>query len=161
MVKAARKMAKPPRRRVAVKEHKPASGTCTYLGCFTFEESGDHERHGSFQLVVDATSPRQALERCRLRLQKLRATTPLFDDPIKFYIEGIVKLSGSRAAGLLVNWESGDRPHDPKIRITCLIPEQEDTSAVAYHYEPEGNDKSEPDDRGVPPFLEFGPRSSP
>jgi hypothetical protein len=152
-------MGKPLRRRPIVHRRKAAAGPCTYLGCFTFEESGERERRGSFQLVVDATSPRQAVGRCRLRLQKLRDTTTLFDDPVKFYIEGIIKLSGSFAGGLLVNWESGDRLPDPRVRITCLIPEQEDHRALDYRFEPEGSEKRKTgDDHVMDPFLEFGPR---
>ena len=142
-----------PRRR------RPPSPPCLYLGCFYFDEPGDRERTGSFQLVVEATSPEDAVDRCQRRLRGLRETTTLFDDPVTIYIEGIIKLTGSFENGLLVNWESGDRPPPPDARITCMIPEQKDHKAIEYGWRPDGERRGKKKgDLGevVDPFLDFG-----
>ncbi len=38
-----------------------------YLGCFSFDRLGDPEWAGTFQLVVEASDPEQAVGRCRTR----------------------------------------------------------------------------------------------
>jgi hypothetical protein len=137
---------KPPKKKVLPPE--PA----LYLGCFNFERPGETDREGTFQMVVQASTPKQALDRFRARLRKLRTTTTLFDSPVTIYMEGVIALRGSFDDGLLVNWESGEAPPLPNVRLMCLIPEQDDTEAESYGIGPE-------EDGDVEPFLDFGGRT--
>jgi len=98
---------------------------------------------GSFQLVVEATSRDDALERCHDRLHHLRETTRLFNEPIAIFTDGVIKLSGSFKEGLLVNWESPEHVS----RIACLMPETGEHEAEGYSIN-HGNT--------IEPFLEFG-----
>lgn len=119
-----------------------SSRACLYLACFYFDRP-KRKQTGSFQIVVEATSPDDALERCHTRLQHLRAETKLFDEPIAIFTDGVIKLAGSFEEGLLVNWESPQ----PLGRISCLMPETEKHEAVGYSI-----------DHGetIEPFLDFG-----
>jgi hypothetical protein len=133
------------------------SAPCLYLGCFFFDEPGERERTGSFQIVVEATEPLEAVDKCRDRLRWLRTSTTLFDEPVTIYIEGIIKLSGTFAKGLLVNFESGDSPPTPQVELTCLIPEQTDHGAFDYGWKPpRSGRKSKEDKDTIEPFLDFG-----
>ena len=59
-----------------------------YVACFHFDERSPRgARNGSFQLVVKATSPDDATEKCHARLCELRETTSLFDRSMKIYFE--------------------------------------------------------------------------
>ena len=125
------------------------SGPALYLGCFQFDEPGELNYDGTFQMVVQASTPKQAVDRFRARLRKLRTTATLFDSPVTIYMEGFIALRGAFEDGLLVNWESGQSPTAPHARITCLIPEQDDTDAEGYGF---GSDEDGP----MEPFLDFG-----
>lgn len=120
-----------------------------YLGCFSFDEPGDEDYQGTFQIVVEAAEPGQALDRMRARLRKLRTTTSLFDKPSTIYVDTVIKLKGSFKEGLLVNWVSGPE-RLPSWQIGCAIPEQ-DHEAEAY--DPVKGKKKE---ETVEPFLDFG-----
>ena len=49
-----------------------------YVGCFHFDERSPRgPRSGSFQLVVEATIPDDAAEKCHAQLCELRETTPI------------------------------------------------------------------------------------
>src|SRR5262249_51625107 len=115
---------------------KTAPTPSLYLGCFFFDAPGEQDQTGTFQVVVEARSPEDAVDRFSKRLRKLRTTTTLFDDPTTIYINGLIKLSGSFENGLLVNYASGDSPPEPHFGIACLIPEQKDHQAVDYGFEP-------------------------
>ncbi len=130
---------------------------CLYLGCFVFDEPGERDRTGTFQMVVEARSPEDAVDRFSKRLRKLRTTTTLFDDPTTIYINGFIKLSGSFEDGLLVNYEAGDSPPAPHGQIGCLIPEQRDHGADAYGFDPSQKGKKLKEDADtLEPFLDFG-----
>lgn len=145
-------------RKTSTKRKTPAKSSL-YLGCFYFDEPGETERSGSFQIVVEASSPEQAIDRFRKRLQQLRDTTTLFNRPVTIFIEGFIKLGGSFKRGLLVNWDSGQAPLVPNVRLTCLIPEQTDHKSVGYGFDPEGDPDNPQDDevgKTIAPFLDFG-----
>jgi hypothetical protein len=124
-------------------------GPCLFLGCFFFDRPGEPEHTGTFQLVVEASSPDQAADRCLARLRKLRAETTLFNDPSTIYLEGLIRLTGSFVDGLLVNYECRQRPAPPDWQIGCLIPEQDDHDAASFGREPKKNGDMEP-------FVDFG-----
>jgi hypothetical protein len=119
-----------------------------YLGCFSFDEPGEEDYQGTFQIVVEAADPGQALDRMRARLRRLRTTTSLFDKPSTIYVDTVIKLKGSFKEALLVNWVSGPE-QSPSWKIGCAIPEQ-DHEAEAYDAV-KGKKKET-----VEPFLDFG-----
>src|SRR5262245_28533949 len=86
---------------------------CLFLLCFSFDEPGEPEHIGTFQLVVEATGPENAVDRGRVRLRRLRASTTLFDDPVTIYLDGIIRLTGSFKDGVVVNWVSERAPPSP------------------------------------------------
>jgi hypothetical protein len=133
---------------------KRESTPCLFLGCFSFDRPGDEEWTGTFQLVVEATGPENAVDRCRVRLRRMRTNTTLFDNPVTIYLDGLIRLTGSFQHGLLVNWESGPSPPPPNGTLSCLIPEQTDHSADAWGWEPTRRKKG--DDHTIEPFLDFG-----
>jgi hypothetical protein len=134
-----------------------AAPTCLYLGCFSFDLPGEREEEGTFQILVDAPSPEDAVEQFQRRLRKLRTTTTLFDDPSTIYLIGLIQLGGSFKNGLLVNWEHGDAPPDPNMKIGCLIPEQKDHECVEYGYTRAGKGKrGKKDEDMFEPFVDFG-----
>jgi hypothetical protein len=122
-----------------------------YLGCFSFDEPGDEEHEGTFQVVVEAANPEQAVNRMRTRLRKLRTAASLFDSPTTIYLDGFIELKGSFKDGLLVNWVSGPA-RSPSWQIMNLVPEQ-DHEAEAYGVDDESKDDA------IEPFLDFGGQS--
>ncbi len=143
--------AKTHRKRTAKPSAQAAQTGLLYLGCFSFDEPGDEEHEGTFQVVVEAANPEQAVNRMRTRLRKLRTAASLFDSPTTIYLDGYIELKGSFKDGLLVNWVSGS-PRSPSWQIMNLVPEQEH-EAEAYGVD----DKSKDD--AIEPFLDFGGQS--
>lgn len=143
--------AKPGRQTSKARMRNSSAEACLYLGCFRFDEPGEREQTGTFQVVVEAAGPEQAVERCRSRLKRLHVSTTLFNRPTTIFLDQIIKLSGSFENGLLVNWESGDRPPPPDPRLMCAIPEQDDHGAESYGLRP--SKKGEDEDEA---FLDFG-----
>lgn len=144
-----------------MRQEKPERRPCLYLGCFFFDEPREEDWTGTFQVVVEATSPEDAVERFQKKLRALRTEGSFFDSPITIYIEGIVKLSGPFEDGLLVNWRSGESPPPPHAELTCLIPEQaNDRQAVGYGWSPhpKGKRTKPKNDQGetTEPFIDFG-----
>lgn len=139
-----------------MRRRKSRTSSCLYLGCFFFDEPGEQDWTGTFQIVVEATSPEDAVERFYEKLEGLRKAGTLFEKPITIYIEGLIKLSGTYKSGLLVNWLSGVSPPAPHVELTCLNPEQaEENEAEVYGYSPSGKKKKE-DGEDIEPFLDFG-----
>lgn len=143
------------RSRVSVKKKAP-TGPSLYLGSFFFDEPGEQDHTGTFQILVKATSPADSVERFKARLRKLRDTTTLFNKPTTIYINGIIKLAGSFTDGLLVSYSCGESPEPPSFEIGALIPEQKDHACIEYGYTPpdEGRTKSEDADT-IRPFLDL------
>src|SRR5689334_7397150 len=101
----------------------PRNEPFLYLGCFFFDHPADKpEWTGTFQVIVEASSPERALEAFKARIRKLRASATLFSEPTTIFIEGFIKLAGSFKDGLLVNYASRQRKTDAE--LGCLIPEQ-------------------------------------
>jgi hypothetical protein len=90
-----------------------------WLVPFTFERPRTKQR-GSFQMVVEAVSPDDAMERCHERLVELAATTALFKEPVKLYSDGLIRLTGRFNEPALLNFELPDVDG----RISNLMPEQ-------------------------------------
>lgn len=113
---------------------------------------------GSFQIVVDATSPDEALEQCRRRLRKLRSEKDLFDKPCKIYLEGIIRLDGSYKHGLVVNYDMAFHG-DHRGHVSALVPPQSHGDTVnAYGYAPDPDTKDAEDRKEghvMEPFLDF------
>jgi hypothetical protein len=122
-----------------------------WLGCFTTDEPGDIDYAGSFQVIVEASSPKQAVTRLRARLRKIRSETSHFDSPTTIYCDGLVRLVGSFKDGLLVNYVS--RPStENDVQIFCTVPEQPGSKDVdSYGFGEEEGD--------VEAFLDFGGES--
>lgn len=140
----------------AVDQRPVAAKSCLYLGCFTFDEPAETDHEGSFQVVVEAATPEQAVERFRARLDHLRREGTLFSEPTTIYLNGIVELRGSYAKGLLINYEQGPSPAEPCVRLMCMLPEQSNEGTGVYGW---GEDPdSSVDERGVKvePFVDFG-----
>lgn len=124
-----------------------------YLGCFLANEFADRDRTCRFQIVVEANSAAEAGERCRARLERLKKTTTLFDDPSTVYLEGLIELAGSFKDGLLVNYESEDTATE-SFSLRCLIPEQKDHDCSEYGFGPPP--KKGADTEAMAPFVDFG-----
>lgn len=119
-----------------------------WLGCFTTDEPGDIDYAGSFQVMVEASSPKQAVARLRARLRKIRSETSHFDSPTTIYCDGLVRLAGSFKDGLLVNYVSRQRT-ETDVQIFCTVPEQPGSKNVdSYGFGEEEGD--------VEAFLDFG-----
>lgn len=114
-----------------------------YLACFELDQPPDEG--GSFQVVVQASSPEDAERRIKERLRVLRTKSSLFDKPCSIFLNGLIRLAGPLDEGLVVNLECGTA----EIGEYHLLPEQPDQAAEAY----------EPplEDGGIQgPFLDFG-----
>lgn len=114
-----------------------------YLACFELDQPPDEG--GSFQVVVQASSPEDAEQRIKERLRVLRTKSSLFDKPCSIFLNGLIRLAGPIDEGLVVNLECGTA----EIGEYHLLPEQPDQAAETY----------EPplEDGGIQgPFLDFG-----
>lgn len=136
-----------------------------YLGCFIFDEFSDRDGEGSFQVIVQARSPEDAVERFRKLLEKLRLQTTLFHRPCSIFLEGLLRLRGSFEEGLLVNYTSmvPEIPPEAHASIYCLVPEQDHASeSYGWSPEPKGKKrkKQEEEEEGIMvPFIDFGGQS--
>src|SRR5580704_6327655 len=125
-----------------------------YLGCFSFTEPGQPGESGSFQVVVEGTDPKDAIDRCRQRIRLVRKARSVFTSPVTIYFDGLIKLSGPMRRGVLVNYESRRTPPPPDAQILCLVPTQPDQAVEGYGpKETEAADDSEPGRTDV--FLDF------
>jgi hypothetical protein len=96
-------------------------------------------------MIVEGTSPDDAMETCHTRLHHLRETTKLFDEPVMIFSDGLIRLTGSFEDGLLVNFEV---PQPGGGRISNLMPDPDDTGAMVFL------PANEPDET-IEPFVEF------
>lgn len=119
--------AMPKRRSAPSRPRPPRPTSCLWLACFTFQRT-KRDSQGSFRIVVEATGPEDAFERCYDRLAHLHETTELFADAMTVYTDGVIKLVGSFEEGLLVNWEMPM----PNGRIAALTPEPGEHEAEPY-----------------------------
>lgn len=130
-----------------------------YLTCFHFDEFSDRDSEGTFQIVVQARSPEDAVDRSYELIEKLHEDTTLFQRPCSIYIEGIIRLRGSFEKGLLVNYSSTWTGDHPRASIGCLIPEQKHES-MDYGWKPtpkKGTKKQKEGDlETIEPFIDFG-----
>jgi len=94
---------------------------------FTLERPRTKPR-GSFQIVVGAATPDDAMERCHESLLELEATTALFKEPIKLYSDGLIRLTGRFNEPVLLNFESAN----VQGRISNLMPEQAEHDAMMF-----------------------------
>jgi hypothetical protein len=122
-----------------------SSGSCLWLVPFYFDRPKSNGR-GSFQIVVEAANPDDAMQACHARLLKLRETTKLFDEPIAMFSDGLVRLTGSFEDGVIVNFEV---PQAGGGRVSNLLPDPADTGAMVFL------PANEPDET-VEPFMQFG-----
>lgn len=111
-------------------------------------EYGDREQSGRFEIIVEATSQKDALRRCREHLERVARETRRFGKSIAIYVDGLIRLCGSFEDGMMVNWTSGNRPPEPHYWMLNLLPERghvesEDQLLVAREGEP------------IEPFIEF------
>ena len=122
----------------------PAADLHLWLVPFTFERPKTKQR-GSFQLVVEAASPDDAMERCHHRLLELASTTALFKEPVKLYSDGLIRLTGRFNEPVLLNFEL-PQAHG---RISNLMPEQPEHDAMMFVAD---RDPKKP----ITPFVTFG-----
>lgn len=150
--KPSRKLPKAPATRTRAKKEQESAQRDTpedlYLGCFTTDEPGEIDHAGSFQVIVEASTPKQAVARLRARLRKIRSETSHFDSPTTIYCDGLVRLAGSFKDGLLVNYVSRQSTEND-VQIFCTVPEQPGSKDVdSYGFGEEEGD--------VEAFLDFG-----
>lgn len=115
-----------------------------WLVPFTFERPRTKQR-GSFQMVVEAVTPDDAMERCHERLVELAATTALFKEPVKLYSDGLIRLTGRFDEAVLLNFELPD----VQGRISNLMPDQPEHDAIMFVAD---LDATGP----IQPFVTFG-----
>jgi hypothetical protein len=118
---------------------------CLWLVPFYFDRPKT-DRSGTFQIIVEATSPDDAMEKCHTRLHHLRETTKLIDEPIMIFSDGLVRLTGSFEDGVMVNFEV---PQPGGGRISNLMPDPDDTGAMVFAL-------ARKPDEPVEPFIAFG-----
>jgi hypothetical protein len=150
--RTSRKPSKPPATRTRAKTEPKSEARDNaedlYLGCFSTDEPGEIDHAGSFQVIVEASTPKQAVTRLRARLRKLRSETSHFDSPTTIYCDGLVRLAGSFKDGLLVNYVSRQSAEND-VQIFCTVPEQPGSQDVdSYGFGEEEGD--------VEAFLDFG-----
>jgi hypothetical protein len=117
---------------------------CLWLVPFTFDRSRTKQR-GSFQMVVEAVTPDDAMARCHQRLLELAATTSFFKEPVKFYSDGLIRLTGRFNEPVLLNFELPDM----RGRISNLMPEQAEHDAMMFVADLDAT-------RPIEPFVIFG-----
>ena len=115
-------------------------GSCLWLVPFHFERP-KARRSGTFQIVIEATSPDAAMAGCLERLHTLRETTALFDEPIQIYSDGLIRLTGGFKDGVVVNFEI---PQPEGGRIANLMPDPDDKGVMTFLPANEPGDAIEP-----------------
>jgi len=141
---AARKTGKPTK-----KETSALTAPCLYLGCFFLDTYGEHDHTGTFQMVIEASSPEQAVERFRTRLRAINRIGSVLASPNTIYLEGFLPLTGSIKEGILVNYESRPTPDPPDYQLTNMMPEQGIEGPRSYQL-------TYDDKEGIQPFIDFG-----
>lgn len=121
------------------------TSACLWLVPFYFERPKTNQT-GTFQIVIEGTSPDDAMEGCLNRLHTIRETTKLFDEPIRIFSDGLIRLTGTFEDGLLVNFEI---PQPGGGRIANLLPDPTDNGAMMFLPAIEPN-------QVIEPFVEFG-----
>jgi hypothetical protein len=134
-------------KRATKKKNRRRSSTADlhlWLVPFTFDRPRTNQR-GSFQMVVEAVTPDDAMDRCAQRLVDLANTTALFKEPIKIYSDGLLRITGRFDEAVLLNFELPDL----KGRTSNLMPEQPKHDAMMF--------VDDLDAKGpVEPFITFG-----
>jgi hypothetical protein len=121
-----------------------------YLGCFFFDRYRDDDDHtGTFQMVVSAPSPEQAIERFRKRLRFIHGLGTVLTSPSTVYLEGIVPLDRPFEEAVLVNYESRPSPEPFDYQLTNMTPEQ---GIKGLGFLQIAHD----DEQDIPPFVDFG-----
>lgn len=120
-----------------------------WLACFELDEPGDPPVRATFQLVVHANGPEQAMDRCANQLRELRASTTLFRRPSTVYFNHVIRLGGDLSQPLLVNYTAAEIP-ERHVEVLAAIPEQKDRPGVEAFGPPE-EEGSE-----MEAFLDFG-----
>lgn len=141
---AARRTGKPTK-----KETSALTAPCLYLGCFFLDTYGEHDHTGTFQMVIEASSPEQAVERFRTRLRAINRIGSVLASPNTIYLEGFLPLTGSINEGILVNYESRPTPDPPDYQLTNMMPEQGIEGPRSYKL-------TYDDKEGIQPFIDFG-----
>ena len=111
--------------------------TKLFVGCFEFEtEGGDFsddpsDSSGSFQLVVEAVSKEDALDRCKHRLDEIAADSvdPEFPGPSRVFLFAMIELAhADLQKGALINWceQRGDT------ELGNALPDQEPQATAHY-----------------------------
>lgn len=119
-----------------------------YLGCFFFDSFGDRDHVGTFQVVIEASSPDDAVKRLRRRLKAIRAVGSILSGTYTIYLEGLVPLTGSFKEGLMVNYESRPDDEPPDYQLLNFMPEQGRPTPRSYRL---GKDDTKDE-----LFLDFG-----
>jgi hypothetical protein len=123
---------------------------CLYLGCFFFDDYlNDKEYEGTFQMVVAAATPEQAVERFRKRLRAIQRLGTVLTSPSTVYLQGFVPLDGSFREGVLVNYEARPSPDPPDYQILNMAPEQGIEGLGCFQLADDENDC-------IQPFVDFG-----
>jgi hypothetical protein len=130
------------------KRPNPAADKRLYLGCFFFDNFGDRDHVGTFQVVIEASSPDDAVKRLRKRLKAIRDVGSILTGTYTIYLEGLVQLDGSFNEGLMVNYESRPSDAPPDCQLLNFMPEQGRPTPGSYRI---GKDETKDE-----PFLDFG-----
>lgn len=123
---------------------------CLYLGCFFFDDVlNDKDCTGTFQMVVSAATPEQAVDRFRKRLRAIHRIGNVLSSPCTVYLQGFIPLTGSFKDGLMVNCEFRPTPDPPDYQVVNLIPPQGIESPGSYEL-------AQGKDEAITPFVDFG-----
>jgi hypothetical protein len=126
------------------KKSRRSSATKPYLWLvpFTFERPRTRQ-NGTFQMVVEAPSPDEAMERCCERLIEIADTTTLFKEPVILYSDGLIRRQLQGGSSLQRRIAAGERPD--------LEPHAGSASARREMFSP-----AEREAGPVEPFITFG-----
>lgn len=109
-----------------------------WLVCFDGDRQGERPSRMSFEMVLQAPDVEAALSRCETRLEELRDSTTLFQDPCRIYLRSAITLPATLENTALLNWAETFKG-DFGGTIDCAIPEQEHVDIQAYGLtDPEG-----------------------
>lgn len=119
---------------------KSAAALTRWLGCFTATDPENID--STFQMLCDAPSIDEAIDRFQARLRDLHKTTTLFHQGAEVFLEYVIDTSGDYTRPVLVNFVAQGSPTTSPV-IFCDVPEQPDVKVDTYgpaedeeHHEP-------------------------
>ena len=74
-----------------------------YMAHFSYDQSGEAQRHGYFTCLVDSDSMEASLDAFRTLLRRLRDTGAVFREPTIIYLDDLVQIKKVPPEGFLAH----------------------------------------------------------